>query len=417
MECDSYFVFSKQKMANNTTNPPYLHELPIEILSNIWRHLSTPCPSIAKLQDQPCYDIVSSNTKDLKSVSLVSRRLRSSVLQLLFRHACFRIDSSVDLSSRDWDASIKEFLHFAHVHGLGTEMGSFTLLVETKERQNYGSEPVPQNDFATFWTTIFSAIDPLRLTIIAPPAALAALSSMDMVTKHIADYHMPYQALSLSYPVKGTNLGQSLHGSDLIGVLHIRPWEGLLLNEGSFIRLYTQPRYHPVVVEYPPSILPALTSTSRPRHLSFAGPDQNPTVSNLPSTIRSFSYIAICPISNQLHHLSLLFSQLHTVYFQICPRSDPLPDPWQHSVADYFYLLIQRQQGYEMILNGLQKHNSTDMDHGQEWALERIECGDAILDTEWQKLVQQRNHWSDWIWKTVGENEGTLVIGSTKTFV
>lgn len=113
----------------------------------------------------------------------------------------------------------------------------------------------PINSLQGHWQALFNVLDPLRVTIVAPPPILSLLVAYRMNIVDTYMFHMPYHILSLarSQPQNRSRRDHIATENDLT-LLHFRPWHSLLLNEGSFGRIHQF--FDPV--PRPPSILPGL---------------------------------------------------------------------------------------------------------------------------------------------------------------
>ncbi|KAI4906550.1 hypothetical protein J4E90_010444 [Alternaria incomplexa] len=69
-----------------------MQSLPNELLAQIALHLADQAPSITKFHHEPSSQLTDSDSKPLKTISLVSRRWRKVVLPILFRYARIALD-------------------------------------------------------------------------------------------------------------------------------------------------------------------------------------------------------------------------------------------------------------------------------------------------------------------------------------
>ena len=207
-------------------------------------------------------------------------------------------------------------LRFLRKNEIASNVESLTLVFAITEGQRHFSiKQLPPGRADSLFRSLFETINPFRLTILAPPEILSALTSCSLDRPFFDHYHMPFQILSLTHP----RSSHSAHIAEPNATLFsIRPWSGILLNEGSFLRAYSVCGF-PFTGNIPPSILPDLVSVNRKTRACV-----------LPSDIRDFSYIAIFPFSFHFVLLEkLLISSAKTLYpthstrrHRTRPRSD-----------------------------------------------------------------------------------------------
>ena len=338
-----------------------IESLPCELLDEILSYLIRPAPSLSRLHDQPVFEITHSKHVNLKSISCVSRKFRQAVLLILFQHIRLQLRTNDNALEADWPARYRDFLAFTTRIGLQSITESFTLVVEESETLDHDDTVDRSDSISINWQHLFRVIDPLRLTIVASPPVLGFLAAQPVKVDVAGNFHMPYHILSLSRSVSSRNKQQDTDPPSTL--LQVRPWESLVLNEGSFIRVYSVPHF-PFVHAEPPSILPTL-------------------VSNLPRTIRSVSYIATFPVAAHLYYLYPLFVHLQRFFFQLIPRSDVLPDIRQRAGVNLELLTFERDASYIAVLQELAS-NSTGFLSAN---LVEVECGDVAVDTTWKSKV------------------------------
>lgn len=197
------------------------------------------------------------------------------------------------------------------------------------------------------WNLIFDLLDPLRFTIIASPRTLASLLARMLFLGDAWSFYQSHHVLSLSRNKKTLaspndkdevgSLQQETGPSNSIApgftgqfpstsppvarqarrvpcfLFTIRPWEALLLNEGSSTRVYkTYEYYH----RRPPSMLGALLGAEE-------FPNDEPLV---PSTVRDLSYVGIFPLSTHFNTLVQNLPRIDRLFVQLVPRNDILKD-------------------------------------------------------------------------------------------
>lgn len=197
------------------------------------------------------------------------------------------------------------------------------------------------------WNLIFDLLDPLRFTIIASPRTLASLLARMLFLGDAWSFYQSHHVLSLSRsqtkvasPDKEFEVGAtheeegqstshapasaaqpSLSSSSVplpakripCDLFTIRPWQALLLNEGSSTRVYkTYEYYH----RRPPSMLGALLGAEE-------FPNDEPLI---PSTIRDLSYVGIFPLSTHFNTLVQNLPRVDRLFVQLVPRNNLLKD-------------------------------------------------------------------------------------------
>jgi hypothetical protein len=369
-----------------------IQSLPPELLDEIFSLLSQPSPSIQRLQYQPFHDLTHSTILDLKSISHVSQRWRQAILPLLFQHV--RMILPLDNIQSKWPTELEDFLTFVLKNTLESKIHSFTLVVQDHQpiRTYYDLDKLPDAP-DKHWPHLFNTINPFRLTIIAPPPILGYLTDLSVDIDNVADFHMPYHILSLtqcstSHPTENRNEDLSITETAL---LRVRPWESLLLNEGSFIRTYST-AYYGRDVRNPPSILPSLVQDQASRKGL--------------QTIKSVSYVALYPASVHVISLSDLFAHIQSLHIQLVPQHDPFPDQLQHGVAAFMAMEMQRLWCYRSLIRA----SINACDDGT-LALREISCGDAAVGPVWKDTVQHTADYFPGYWINDPLREGVLVRG------
>lgn len=165
---------SAQKTINEETTPDSMDNLPNEILSQILNCLDDPRTVPTGLLDEPSLDLTQSDIIPLKAASCVSKRWRQAASPLLFKHARYIVLEPVDHRTA-LDEQIEPFLDFARRTSLREILESFTLVVQDAKVLGSGRNPLDR--FSSFWMTLFDALDPQELLIVAPAEALAALAA------------------------------------------------------------------------------------------------------------------------------------------------------------------------------------------------------------------------------------------------
>ena len=367
--------------------------LPVELLDKIFGLLSQPAPSTAKLCNQPDISITQSNTTDLKAVSNVSARWRQAILSELFRYTRVIIRSDQRDFASGWPAEYQDFLAFVGRNDLGRSVESFTLLVEESPTLDHDNTVDYSDPVQNRWEGLFRIVNPTRLTIVAPPPLLGLLTAIPVSIDVRPYFHMPYCILSLGLSVPRGAVAsseQSITPASPPTLLSSRPWDSLLLNEGSFVRAYSDPSY-PHNTADPPSLLSALAAVS--------------ATAPLAPTIRSLAYIAIFPFAAHVAQIHGFLAQLSRFEIQLLPRGDLQPDPLQMGMAEPLAMEFRRDLVYNELLRYV-----LDSRVGNEPCLEEIVCHDVAVDaTAWKTAVVTQLSVEPERWSEDPDREGVFV--------
>ncbi|ORY68898.1 uncharacterized protein BCR38DRAFT_424634 [Pseudomassariella vexata] len=409
-----------------------VHSLPPEILSHVFGFLAGAAPSEA-LHGQPSDDMLAANirTQNLKAISLVSRQWRSIVLPQLYRNIVWRPEVS---SLSNLSLQPVALLRFILDNALASYVSTFTMLVTFAEDE-IDARQIPHQirpaDLEWLWDRLFSVIDPLRFTVIAPPTTLAALLNRMLFLDDAWSFNIPYHVLSLARPARTSTPGRSAetltihsHPAELkvsssspssagppsstsapsapscktpepappCALFNLRPWTSILLNEGSSTRVYSSYEFF---LRSPPSILSAL--------LGFGEYPNNAPL--LPGTIVDFNYIAIFPLSSHFYTLISNLPKVDRLFVQLTPRpgNQLLQDRTAMKNVDMADLWMERNTSYSYLIGQLTVPTPAD-----NWAtLKVFESGDAADKESWDMAVNflERSGVKDW--KT--QRDGVLV--------
>ncbi|KAG8168911.1 hypothetical protein KVR01_001660 [Diaporthe batatas] len=425
--------------------------LPTEMLSHIFSFLDGPAPSDERLHDQPHAHMLKEadlSAQSLKNISLVNKQWRATVLPLLFRNAICYLDQSdlslVDLEQSSGPHSLTPLLSFVRDNNLTPYVKSLTLVVvkSTRVRSTgvggvdlthagdgeYSPDPfgplsrggrerdmVFNEDSNWLWNLIFDLVDPLRFTIIASPRTLASLLARMLFLGDAWSFYQSHHVLSLSRNSEtavSPNRELEVGSSEQAGVREqsslasapvarqarripcflftIRPWDALLLNEGSSTRVYkTYEYYH----RRPPSMLGALLGAEE-------FPNDEPLI---PSTIRDLSYVGIFPLSTHFNTLVQNLPRVDRLFVQLVPRNDILKDKKEMEHLDMDDLWAERNTSYSKIMPKLFDSSSSA---GNWRYLQVFESGDAADRESWDMAVEYVRHFGT-EWRV--ESEGVFV--------
>lgn len=287
-----------------------LFDLPNELLYQICTLLDRSPPSQEQFTALPCFSWTTSQRKDLKSISAVSKRLRCCVLPLLFRNAQF--------CARD----LTEFLDFIDQHNLQKDVLSIVANINE-----------PYNESHPAWySRLLNDIRPLTLTVCCSPTTFRALAGLTEVEP--SDdwaFRMPYQFLELCQAPAVAALDIA-YDDPMPGLIDAKQWSSMRFNEGSSVAAYTTFEYF---FKRPPSLLLDMQSYLKNSATALESIQSCPSlesrivssptaIRNAIRSLREFSYVATFPFYNNFDQVLTCIremSSLQRLFIKIC--SDP----------------------------------------------------------------------------------------------
>ncbi|PTB68623.1 hypothetical protein BBK36DRAFT_1138726 [Trichoderma citrinoviride] len=427
------------------SSPVTIAQLPNEIISYILDFLDTPSDFEHLQYEDPALipepKSSDSSRGDLKSASLVCRLWRRCTLPLLFRNVIWRFQHiNRPPPGQDPLSTVEglDFLRFLVHSGLDQCVQSLTIIIDyptsaigddlshynnwgvlpshvpfpiLTERDDDvtiepGSNPRPKGQSNNWlWETIFDHLDLLSINLVSSPAILASLLGRPMDLSGCWIFRQRFHILSLSRPAKSiqklaappatstppasTGPRPRIKTSVPCNLFSIRPWESMLLNEGSSVKVYTTYEYFNHV---PPSLLHALLDTGDESMQYF-----------LQNTLRSFSYIAIFPLATHINHdLIHRIPALESFYIQIVPRAPSFAgDDYRHPAMDISDLWMERNTAYASLIMAI-----FDPPPLGSWSsLQYFESGDAIDREAWEQAVRYVIFAAGATWKVAGEGK------------
>ena len=287
-----------------------LEALPTELLQNIISFLdSDQGPSSQKLRHEPSSSLLVSEYRPLKCLSLTNRYLRLLAMGSLFRFASIEITVNDFLSN----VVIKNFLAFVAKYQLHVHSVAIWFVLEEQI-----TETGPLSFAARICSRIMHALEPVTLTVIAPPTVLPHLVHRTQWNMEQVDawaFDSPLQVLSCSRAYTEQNPGND---DTAAGRSHSweRAWSSTTLNEGSSVKVYSSYEYY---LKTFPSIF---TYTSFQAYIGR----------NWSDSLRSFTYIALFPTSTHVSTVYRNLGFLHnlkdlSVQFAPTEESNVLSDP------------------------------------------------------------------------------------------
>lgn len=271
-----------------------LERLPNELLDQIISYLDIEPPSRAGIYQEPDQNITTSKNKCLKHLSQSCARLANFVRPILFVHA------RVVLPDEPW-----RFSSFVQKWELARGIKSITLLIY------YTS--VPPGVLCGWIDHILGSIDPLRLTILAPPQFIGEALEDTIDERHGWAFGIEHQILQLEQNNYGNVVALAPNQSQ--NILRARPWTSFFFNEGSSLKAYNHYEYFLSLV---PSALGqwgrefTLMNHSLKHEQFFQG-------------LESLTYTAIFPFYNHVELVCIamqLLPRLRVVTVQLAPDED-----------------------------------------------------------------------------------------------
>ncbi|KAJ4396104.1 hypothetical protein N0V93_000321 [Gnomoniopsis smithogilvyi] len=409
-----------------------IDSLPAELLAHIFAFLAEHAPSDLRLHDQPDADmlrVADPRSHYLKTVSLVNRQWRATVLPLLFRNAVWYLDR-LDLMriEQSMSPSAVPLLTFIKDNNLMPYVKSLTLVIASAHpvgngdiglyrrgdgTGHYGYSPEPlspslhrgerdiifNEDTNWLWKLVFDVISPLRFTIIASPRMLASLLARMLFLGDEWIFSQTHHILSLSRDTSRRTrpeetpqlIATEFSSSDTNSLspssspmrrlitprvpctlFTLRPWTSVLLNEGSSTQVYkTYEYFH----RRPPSLLGALLGAE-------AFPNDAALV---PPTIQALSYVGIFPLADHVRLLVENLPRIERLFVQLVPRNDILKDRRQMKGLDMDDLWAERDSAYAHIISRIRSGTSQE---GNWRYLHEFESGDVADEEAWEVVGQ-----------------------------
>ncbi|KUI72787.1 hypothetical protein VM1G_08646 [Cytospora mali] len=402
-------------------------------------------------------DISSQNLKNLSLVNhqwraIVLPLLFRHVVWYLDRFDLMQIEQFKSDPDADADADATPLRSFVQANNLTPYINTLTLVVVKSTRgraanggSHYAYSPDPlggpvtraggerdvvfNEDSNWLWDLIFAVIDPLRFTLIASPRMLASLLARMLFLGDEWSFNQSHHLLSLSRVSRKTTSHANTQPEPQpepqpeaeavrtsaspststpastpsssgpsrrvpCALFTIRPWDALLLNEGSSTGVYkTYEYFH----KRPPSMLGALLGAEE-------FPNNDPLIT---PSIRDLSYVGIFPLSTHFNTLVQNLPRIDRLFVQLVPRNDILKDKREMEHLDMDTLTsdlwAERNTSYGKIMPKLFDSSSSA---GNWRYLQVFESGDAADRESWEMAVEYVRQFSA-EWRV--EREGVFV--------
>ncbi|KAL2353601.1 hypothetical protein BJ546DRAFT_103675 [Cryomyces antarcticus] len=257
------------------------------------------------------------------------------------------------------------------------------------------------------WYRLLSAISPTQIIVVAPPTSLGSLiSGLVEDGDAWAFSDMRLHLLELRCARQSTHVCDSapqpfhLSGGQIkephayprpnaSGLLQMRDWSHLALNEGSFLKAYSTYEYH---LKTPPSILLWLLAT-----LECEATVPGGSTGQSPCRLTSFSYTAIFPFGDHLKcYLTVMrkaLPSIRSLRLQLAPdpSSEILEDTTRLAKADLNDCWREVHNGYDLESTQLLGRNSpletfTCVEYGTEALVDELDAVFSPLEQYgWQR--------------------------------
>lgn len=306
--------------------------LPNELIVHILGCLSGDPPSISNLIDQPKTTWTAQAEHPLKNASVVSHRLRSLTLPLLFRHT--RLDPY----------HLSLFLDFIRRSQLTNHVESVVAHLQG-----------PCNHIhPAWWCRLLNEVPARRFAIGCAPHIFAEIAGISMNMNDTWAFNVPYQFLELVQLPDDTR--RHIPYNDMPTIFTARPWHSLRVNEGSSLAAYTSYEYF---LKRPPSLIANLQSqlvsfASAAQIIPLTIPDGPPHPAQIfLESLKEFSFVAIFPFYNHVDDILKCIrrmTSLRTLFMKLCPEPEStiledeikaasyhidLNDPWSEFNTSY----------------------------------------------------------------------------------
>ena len=356
-------------------------DLPLELLDQILSYLDVEPPSLRALRKEPSITLTDSDAQPLKTLSLTSCSLRRLTICRLFKYARIRLDrlsinDIVELSSGSED--INDFLDFVRLNALHSHIKGLVLYTEVdlstelsptgprRSRDAFGNWGF--YEFAHLWRNLLTALNPVFITMLAPPSTLALLASCDCQPRDAWAFDMPFNVLHLKQSYTALPAGW-LEPPGVNDLFHLRDWSHCSLNEGASLKAYSTYEYF-------------LKTTPSIALLPFT----------LTASFTSFDYIAIFPLHNHTKEISQLLMKmpnLERLRVQLAPEpsnSKILEDEARMGKNLHADMWMELDAGYTLILHTMLAMRRLEYFESLDYALEGLR---STLDVKFEDIRSQ----------------------------
>ncbi|KAH0848835.1 hypothetical protein AYO21_08280 [Fonsecaea monophora] len=273
---------------------------PNEILSRIISFLDAPSPFDADILQKPKSGLIPFESEAgieltsiptslhrqhaLKNLTLTCRLLRTLTLPVLFKHSVLH------------PLLLSDFLSFLKRHNLNQYVVSVVAHVPGHYNHIHPA----------WWARLLNEVPATRFGIVAAPEILTELTGICSWTSDAWAFDMAFQILRLDQTLEAART--PIDYDDLPNFLVARPWQNMVVNEGSSLLAYTTYEFF---LRRTPSLLTALHSNN-----SAAG-------DALFNNLLSFDFISIFPFYNHVDEVLKSvrkMRRLRRLFVKLCPE-------------------------------------------------------------------------------------------------
>ncbi|SLM39686.1 F-box domain [Lasallia pustulata] len=351
-----------------------LLDIPPEVLDHILSYLDIEPPSLQALHQEPSITLTESNVQPLKKLSLISHSLRRLIIPRLFKFSRIWLDwlcieDLVELSSGSED--IDDFLNFVRLNDVRSHVEGLVLYTEVDldpELDSTGLRHIRDSfgnsgfcGFAHLWRNLLTVLNPLFITMVAPPSTLTLLASCISKQQDAWAFDMPFHILHLKHSYTAPIVG-SLKPVRVADLFYLRDWSHCTLNEGSSLKAYSTDEYS---LKIAPSI-----ATLRP--FKFM------------TWFTSLDYIAIFPLTSHTYEISGLVKampNLESLRVRLAPEPSSKEDKERMRKNVPADMWMELDNGYSLILHSISALDRLKHFESLDYAAAGLQAGiDAALE-------------------------------------
>jgi len=293
--------------SSSSLSRPSLLVLPNEVLDHVFAFLGSEPPSARNLVQLPSRDWTISHQVPLKALSTTSHHIRAIVLHRLFRHS--RLDP----------CQLTPFLEFINRSDLARSIESIVAHISAL-----------QDCFHPAWyVRLLNEVPLTRLVVGCEPHLFAGITGIRMDLTDRWAFDIPYQYLEVRQSASEA-IRQSSYDY-LPGLLGIKHWSSVTVNEGSSLAAYTSYQHF---LKKPPSLfsnvhicLSSIPLNATPEGLRELFPEtstQITLVQEMLQNLRDFSFVAVFPFYNHVDDILKCIRRmrnLESLFIKLCPEA------------------------------------------------------------------------------------------------
>ncbi|KAK1141661.1 hypothetical protein N8T08_008925 [Aspergillus melleus] len=347
---------------------PSFESLPNELLDEIISYLATSPPSAARLHQSPSARISRSDDRSLKNLARASSQILEVVRPRLFAHVCFDLED------------VTEFLSFISTSDLGRYVTS--IVVQSRPSTEQAEDPF-------WWRRVLACLDPLRVTIVAPPPSIGTMLGVEIFEGDSWAFDVPLQIIQLEQKPQNVALGQLPSLEKCVSLLETRDWSSMTFNESSSIKAYTHYEYF---MFQSPSLFSTWGSVA-----SLRAREARAGLSVRFNNLTSFSFVAVFPFYNHvklvLNAIELMVN-LRSLSIQLAPcEGNKVTEIEQKGSMDPSDPWMEIATGYSLIAHSVR-------DLGEKERLVRFTAHDYSFDAlrpELSAVLSEVLDGTDWV--------------------